>query len=231
MRVWNVTRLTMVVVILALKLAVATSPSSAQSVDATIRGLLPGAPGDSAAAVAAAARAAGLPVMSLELLVRQGVAKEVAPPAVVAALRAEVDRLSRAQAVLVGERGQVNERELRAAADALHRGVTVDAIARLARLAPAGRSLELPIFVLAGLVDRGIPVDDALAAVRARMLEGTDDRELGDLPFHATRLFARGLAAHDVVRRLLLVDRRPVEGLLSGRPGTIVQHLTVARPQ
>jgi hypothetical protein len=199
-------------------------------VNVELRVLLPGAHGDSAVAVAARARAAGLPVASLELLARQGVAKQVAPEAVVAALRAEADRLARARAVLA-TRGSVAERELRAAADALHRGVAIEAIARLVRAAPPGQSLELPIFVLAGLVDRGIPLDDALAAVRARMLDDTDDRELGDLPFHATRLFARGLPAYDVVRSLLLIDRRPAEELASRNPGTIVQRTTVAGQQ
>lgn len=223
----NVTRITCGIAFIAAMLAAGAPDAAAQSAEARLLELLPGVYGDSAAALVTAARGAGLPVAALELLARQGVAKGMSGEVVLTALRAEVGRLAEAHAALSTARHHPAESELRAGADALHRGVTPGAIARLAREAPEGRPLEVPIFVLAGLVDRGVPLDDALAAVGGRMRDGIDDRHLGELPLQATRLFAQGLPTSDVVRTLLLMDRGLSDDLVPRNPGVHVRRVPV----
>ena len=220
----NVTRITVGIALLSAA-SIAAADSAAQAVSANLSELLPGPYGDSAAAIIASARSTGLPVASLESLARQGIVKGMSPDVVVAALGAEARRLADAYQALSLVRPAPAAGDLRAGADALHRGVTPEAIAGLAREAPRGRSLEVPIFVLAGLVDRGVPVDDALAAVAARLRDGVDDRELGELPLYVTRLFARGLPTTDVVRTLLVMKHGLGEELVPRNPGVQVQRV------
>jgi len=217
----NVTRITVGIALLG-AVSIAAGDAAAQT---KLSELLPAPYGDSAAAIVAAARNAGLPVASLELLARQGIIKGMSPDVIVAALDDEVGRLGDAYQALSLVRPEPAAGDLRAGADALHRGVTPGALTSLAREAPRGRSLEVPIFVLAGLVDRGLPVGDALMAVAARLRDGVDDRELGELPLYATRLFARGLPTRDVVRTLLVMERGLGEDLVPRNPGVQVQRV------
>ena len=221
----KVTRITVVVAFLGVAVAGPVTEAAAQAAAAKLTDLLPGAYGDSAAAIVVAAHEAGLPTASLELLARQGVVKGTRPEVVVSALAAEARRLAEARAALSASRREPAETDLRAAADALHRGVSAEAIVRLADEAPRDRSLEVPIFVLAGLVDRGLPADAALTAVVARIRDGVDDRELGALPLYATRLFARGLLTGDVVRTLLQMERGLGEDLVPRNPGVQAQQV------
>jgi len=220
----NVTRITLGIAFLSVA-SMAPTDGTAQAAQSRLSELLPGPYGDSAAAIVVGARTVGLPVVSLELLARQGVVKGTSPEVVVAALRAEARRLADARQALSVAGPAPTAGELRAGADALHRGVTLEAIAGLAREAPRDRSLEVPIFVLAGLVDRGVPVDDALAAVTARLRDGVGDRELGELPLYVTRLFARGLPTTDVVRTLLVMEHGLGDDLVPRNPGVQVQRV------
>lgn len=221
----NVTRITVSVAFLGVALGGAVAGAAGQATTPKLSDLLPGAYGDSAVAIVVAAQEAGLPTGSLELLARQGVVKGMRPEVVVSALAAEARRLADARAALSVFRPEPAESDLRAAADALHRGVSTEAIVRLAEAAPRDRSLEVAIFVLAGLVDRGLPADAALAAVVARMRDGVDDPELGELPLYATRLFARGLLTGDVVRTLLQMERGLAEDLVPRNPGVQAQQV------
>lgn len=220
----NVTRIT-IAIALSFAMAGGVVEAAAQATSVALTELLPAPYGDSAAALVSAARAQGLPVASLALLARQGVVKGMRPEVVLAALGAEARRLDAARVALLSERREPSESEIRAAADALHRGVTTDAIARLAEGTPRDRSLEVAIFVLAGLVDRGVPIGDALSAVRTRMRDGVDDRDLGELPLQVTRLFARGLLTSDVVRALLVMEHGLGDDLVPRNPGVQAQRV------
>jgi hypothetical protein len=75
-------------------------------------------------------------------------------------------------------RNKPSAEEIEAGAEALRQGVDGAAVSELAKSAPSGRSLAVPLFVIGSLVDRGLPSDEALARVLARLEARASDREL-----------------------------------------------------
>jgi hypothetical protein len=57
-------------------------------------------------------------------------------------------------------------------------GVDGATVSELARSGPSGRGLAVPLLVIGALAERGLPSDDALAAVRDRLAARADDAEL-----------------------------------------------------
>ena len=72
--------------------------------------------------------------------------------------------------------------EIEAGAEALRQGVDGAAVSELAKRAPSGRSLAVPLFVIGSLVDRGLPSDEALARVLAKLQARASDREIEEIP-------------------------------------------------
>jgi hypothetical protein len=68
--------------------------------------------------------------------------------------------------------------EIESGAEAMRQGVDGAAVSELARGAPSGRSLAVPLFVIGSLVDRGLPSDEALSRVLAKLQARASDREL-----------------------------------------------------
>jgi hypothetical protein len=72
--------------------------------------------------------------------------------------------------------------EVEAAADVSRKGVDGSAVSELAKSAPSGRSLAVPLFVIGSLVDRGLPSDAALQRVLDRLKAHASDADLQKLP-------------------------------------------------
>jgi hypothetical protein len=72
--------------------------------------------------------------------------------------------------------------EIEAGAEVMRKGVDGKQVSELAKSAPSGRSLAVPLFVIGSLVDRGLPSDDALLRVQTRLQQRATDRELEELP-------------------------------------------------
>ncbi len=125
------------------------------------------------------ARALALPTEVLEHLALELIAKD-APAAVVAArVELRLELLGKARAAIRDARGgEAANGEIAAGAEAMRRGVSGSEIAELARAAPSGRSLAVPLLVMSELVDRGLPSDAALARVSARLLARAGDADL-----------------------------------------------------
>lgn len=208
-------------------LACGPLPGQDASAARRIRSALPEAQAGRVLEMIGAADRAGLPSGVLEQLALQGVIKGIAPATLIRALEQEAARLGQARTALGQDGRVVSEAELRAAADALRRGVPADVVGQLARQAPQQRALTVPVFVLGSLADRGVPSSAALAMVSERLSEGADDREIEQLPAFAARLFAQGLAV-DEVTRILLTARYGLEGNAVPRnPGVRVQRVVV----
>jgi hypothetical protein len=95
----------------------------------------------------------------------------------------QAERLGRARSAIAAGRGGVpHGDEIEAGAEALRKGVEGAEVSRLARTAPKGRSLAIPLFVIGSLTDRGLPSDQALARVLARLESNASDAELERLP-------------------------------------------------
>ncbi|MBI4420374.1 MAG: hypothetical protein HY560_06070 [Gemmatimonadetes bacterium] len=102
-----------------------------------------------------------------------------------------------------------------AGATGLHLGVDGGAINALATSAPAGQSLVLPLAVLGALVNRGLPSDEALAAVRERLAARARNTDLAELPGRFGRVLPADRTPVDIGR---VGGGRPVEAGATRHP-------------
>jgi len=131
----------------------------------------------------ATARARDLPERAMANLALEGLAKGRSGADVLAAVEVLVADMGRAHEALQSAGHDPLEGEIEAATAAMRMGVDGESISELARSGPSGRSLAVPLLVLGGLTERGLPSDDALAAVRQRLAARASDSELlGSLP-------------------------------------------------
>lgn len=110
-----------------------------------------------------------LPTRPIADLALQGVAKGRNGPDVLEALDAMLADLGTAREALSDAGHAPSVDEVEAAGMAMRMGVDADAISGLARSRPEGRSLAVPLLVLGGLSQRGLPSDAALSRVIDRL--------------------------------------------------------------
>ena len=137
-------------------------------------------------AVIADARARHLPADVLEQDALKFAARNVPGDQLERAIAERAARMQSAKEALETSGRHPSGDEIAAGSEALRAGVDGAEISALARSAPSGRSLEVPLLATAGLVDRGLPVADALARVKARLEARASDSELASLPDAAT---------------------------------------------
>ena len=125
------------------------------------------------------ARARGIPGDAIATLALEGVTKDRSPEEVLDAVETLSTDLTEALDALEGAGDRQPEGgEVEAATAAMRMGVDGEAVSELAMSQPSGRSLAVPLLVVGGLVERGLPSDDALASVRSRLEAGVTDGEL-----------------------------------------------------
>lgn len=144
-----------------------------------LRAVLPADVAERVLARIAEARARELPAQALENRALKYASRGIAPTDIERAITAHAERMNTAKGLLQDGRGQRPAAdEVDAGAEALRQGVDGAAVSGLAKSAPSGRSLAVPLFVLGGLVERGLPSDSALARVRDRLTARATDAEL-----------------------------------------------------
>lgn len=164
-----------------LLLAAATASAQTPAFDpsARLREVLPADVAQKVLATIAAARAHELPAQALEQRALKFAAKGVEPKLIAKSIADQEDRMEKAKDALDDAQGRKpSGDEIEAGAEALRQGVDGAAVSELAKSAPSGRSLAVPLFVIGSLVDRGLPSDEALAKVLARLQARASDREL-----------------------------------------------------
>lgn len=151
---------------------------------ARLREVLPADVADRVLATVTAARERGLPAQALENRALKYAARGVAPEQIERSVTEHATRMDRAQSALAGARGGMRPGgdEVDAAAEAMRMGVDGAGVSALAKSAPSGRSLAVPLFVVGSLVDRGLPSDEAIARVRDRLQARATDAELERMP-------------------------------------------------
>ena len=133
-------------------------------------------------AVIERARARELPVEALENRALKFAARGVHPDSIEKSVVDHEARMEQAKAVIEQARGgKPAGDEVEAAAEAMRKGVRDAMISELAKSAPSGRSLAVPLYVLTGLLDRGLPSDDAMQRVVEKLRARSSDRELEKL--------------------------------------------------
>lgn len=141
------------------------------------------------------ARSQGVPEHAVAMLAREGVAKGRSAAEVLLAVDALIAEMGHARAALKAGDHPPLQGEVEAATAAMRMGVDAAQVSELARAGGSDRSLSVPLLVLAGLSQRGLPSDQALSAVRDRLSAGMADHEL------VAQVGGRGLA--------LGLDKRP----------------------
>lgn len=153
---------------------------------ARLQEVLPADVAERVLARVAEARSRGLPAQALERTALKGAARNVAPAQIERAVEAQAERLVRSSEALASARGKrASGEEVEAGAEAIRKGVDGAAVSSLAKSAPSGRSLAVPLYVLGALVANGQATDRALAAVMDRMAASATDAQLAELPEQA----------------------------------------------
>ena len=157
--------------------AAAQTPATDPS--ARLREVLPVDVAQHVLATIADARAHELPARALEQRALKFAAKGVEPGLIAKSIDDQAERMKKVKKTLDDVRKvEAADDEVEAGAEAVRQGVDGSALSELAKSAPSGRSLAVPLFVIGSLVDRGLPSDDALAQVLARLQARASDREL-----------------------------------------------------
>lgn len=191
-----------------------------------LRQVLPAGVAEQVIATVTEARSRGLPAPAIANRALEAHAKGRDGAAVSAAARAMAQSLADARAAL--ERGgrQPESNEIESGANAMGLGVSGSAISDLAKSAPSGRSLAVPLAVIGALVNRGLPSDDALKAVQERLTARASNQELAEMPGEAGRLIAEGKRPAEV-GRALGEARRAAAGGQAAPPATPPSGVTV----
>jgi hypothetical protein len=167
---------------LAVMATVAGAQTPAYDPSGRLREVLPADVAERVLAKIAEARARELPPQAVQALENRAIkfaARGVAPPDVELAIGEHADRMVRARDAIESARAQrAAGEEIDAGAEAMRQGVDGAAVSELAKTAPSGRSLAVPLFVIGSLVERGLPSDAALARVQERLTARATDREL-----------------------------------------------------
>jgi hypothetical protein len=160
--------------------------SKAQDPAERLRAMLPADVADRVLATIAEARARQLPAEALESRALKFAMRGESPAAIERAVAEHSARLAQSQTTLSTARGgRPAADEVEAGAEAIRQGVDGSAVSALAKSAPSGRSLAVPLYVLGQLAARGLPSDDALARVEERLAARASDAELEQLPAQA----------------------------------------------
>ena len=189
-----------------------------------LRAVLPADVAERVLARIADARAHQLPAEALENRALKFAAKGVDPTDIERSVSEQADRMEKAKQALAKGRGRpATDDEVEAGADALRQGVKGAEVSALAKSAPSGRSLAVPLYVIGSLVDRGLPSDAALARVQERMQARASDAELERLPGELPAQAAAGQAHRptETGRDLAATKRRsgvPANGGAGARP-------------
>jgi hypothetical protein len=181
---------TRILVALSAALMLTRGPAMAQSplppASTRLKEVLPADVADRILATIAAARSRDLPAQALENRALKFAAKGVAPSEIERSVTEQADRMARAKPVLEQARGtKALGEEVEAAAEAVRQGVDAKALSALAKSAPSGRSLAVPLYVIGSLVGRGVPSDAALQRVEQKLNARASDAELEQLPAEA----------------------------------------------
>jgi hypothetical protein len=164
----------------------ATVPLAAQTPardpSARLREVLPAAVAERVLATIAAARGRDLPAAALEHRALKFAARGIDPAAIEQSVTEHAERLSSAKRALETARGRrADSDELEAGAEVLRKGLSGADLSELAKAAPSGRSLALPLYALGSLLDRGLPSDDAIRRVHERLAARAADADFQNM--------------------------------------------------
>jgi hypothetical protein len=160
-----------------------------------LRSVLPADVADRVLAKIAEARARQLPAAALEQRALKFAAKGVEAREIERSISEHADRMGASKGAIERGRGSAaSGEEIDAGAEAMRKGVDGASVSELAKSAPSGRSLTVPLFVIGELIDRGLPSDEALRSVQERLQARAADADLERMPRDLPAAAAAGQA-------------------------------------
>jgi hypothetical protein len=184
-------------------------------------------PADVAARVLAKiaeARAQQLPAQALEHRALKFAAKGVKPESIEKSINEQFERMKHAKdAIEKGRGGKASDEEIEGGADVIRKGADGAQVSTLAKNAPSGRSLVVPLFVIGQLIDRGLPSDEALARVLEKLEAKASDQQLEESLGEVRGRSAEAQAANkpQLTGKDLAATKRAVKATTRGRPAGV----------
>ena len=204
---------------LTLVFASAASAQTANDPSARLRKVLPEKVADHVLATIADARSHSLPAAALEQQALRLARSGAKPADVEESIDRSADNMKKSKAALEKGGRKPTSDEVVAGGKLIGRGVDGSDISGFAKTAPHNRSLAVPLYVTASLMDRGLKSDAALERVHTRLMQKATDRQL-TAEANATASEKRPATANK-------------EGGLAHRPATVaaVNHPAVTPPR
>lgn len=197
--------------VVAFSAAGAQTPAADPS--AKLRQVLPADVAERVIARIAEARVRELPAQALENRALKFAARGVPAADIEKSVNAQADRMQKSKDAIEKARGKkAHGDEIEAGAEAMRKGVDGAKVSALAKSAPSGRSLAVPLYVIGSLVDRGLPSDAALKRVQDKLQARATDRELEQLPGSVAKGGKPAMTGQD-----LAATKRPAT---AGKPAT-----------
>lgn len=180
MRYQNILGILAATAVLGTTTAMAQTPANDPST--RLKEVLPADVATRVLEVIAKARSRELPAEALENRALKFAAKGVKPDAIEKAVIEHEERMERVRDTLQKARGHKPAGdEIEAGAEAVRKGVDGAKVSALAKGAPSGRSLAVPLYVIGSLVERGLPSDSALKRVQEKLAARASDRDLENM--------------------------------------------------
>jgi hypothetical protein len=177
-------KLTMALVTIALlgsATVVAQTPANDPS--ARLKQVLPADVAARVLAIVEKARSHDLPAEALENRALKFAAHGVNPDSIEKSVTDHESRMEKVRDTLQSARGhKATGDEIEAGAEAMRKGIDGAKVSALAKSAPSGRSLAVPLYVIGSLVDRGLASSDALERVEQRLKARASDHDLEQMP-------------------------------------------------
>lgn len=166
----------------------AQSPAGPGTLDPAVRlrQELPADVAERVLATIADARSRGLAATALEQRALKFSARGVEPADIERSVAEQAQRQAQTKSLLEAARGtSPSVDEMEAGAEAMREGVDGRDVSAIAKSAPSGRSLSVPLYVLGSLTSHGLASSDALERVKQRIAAGATDADLESLPGQA----------------------------------------------
>ncbi|HEX6626375.1 MAG TPA: hypothetical protein VF105_00335 [Gemmatimonadaceae bacterium] len=161
-----------------LAFATAASAQNAKDPSGKLRQVLPADVADHVLATIADARSHSLPAAALEQQALRLASKGTKPVDVEKSVDQTADNMKKAKAALQKAGRKPTSDEITAGAEVIGHGVDGSQVSALAKSAPSGRSLAVPLYVTSHMMDHGVKASAALARVHDRLLQKATDRQL-----------------------------------------------------
>jgi len=163
--------------------ATIAAAQDATTVSARVNAALPPEVAHRVLAAVEEARTEHLPAQALANRALKFAARGVVPNDIATSIDAQLARMRSARDVLRDAWHDTRDRkptddEVEAGAEAMREGVDGRSVSALAKSAPSGRSLAVPLYVIGSLVNRGLPSDAALHRVLDRLQQKASDADL-----------------------------------------------------